>query len=230
LLSLYVLGVVVLGARLESLGRFAAYNAVFGALTMYFEFLSGGAPMGLALVLSIASAQTLDRGGDFKRIAFAAACFALGVVTIYAVKQTATAMIFGADVFTASGSRLESWMDGANPWQTTTQLFWQLRELTGGSQAGGVLLALSAIAAFFYSLFNLNGKGFQARAGHWGLVCAALVAPVWWMVFRLHSYVHAWMMVRIIIGFYAASFFLLANIHREQIARGFERLAQRWRA
>ena len=230
LLSLYLLTIVLGGKSLDSPIRFAMLNALFGALTMYFEFLSGGIPMGVSLVLAIASARALDRGGDMKKIFFAGCCFTLGVVTIYAVKQIATGIVFGSEVFGASGSRLSTWMGGVFPVTTIIRLFWQLRELAGGSQIAGGAMAAASIAAFFFAVYRLSDRKFPVQAGHWGFIWAALVIPVWWFTFSLHTYVHAWMMIRIMVFFNAASFFVLALIYRERIASAVEALAIRWRS
>lgn len=231
LLSLYLWGVVLLGRRLEGLNGLAAYNAVFGALTMYFEFLSGGAPMGASLVLAVAAAQTLDskiadRGRDWTRLIVSVGAYALGFAAIYLMKQAATTIVFGADKLAPSGSRLETWMTGANPFQVFGRLYTYLNEIGGGSQWIGVVLVGGALAALITAVVKM----IRARSGspaQWGLVAAALVIPLWYLLLPLHTYVHAWMMIRIVVCFMAAAYFLLAVLFKERLASALLRLAQR---
>lgn len=234
LLSIYLWGVVLLGRRLHGLNALAAYNAVFGALTMYFEFLSGGAPMGASLVLAVAAAQALDaktrdNARDWTRLAVSLGAYGAGFVTIYLMKQIATTMAFGADKLASSGSRLETWMTGANPFQVYGRLYTYLNEIGGGSQWIGVVIVGGALAALVAALVKM----IRARStipGQWGLVAAALVVPAWYLLLPLHTYVHAWMMIRIVVGFIAAAYFLLAVLHKAWIAETLVRLGERWRA
>lgn len=234
LLSAYLWGVVLLGRRLEGLNALAAYNAVFGALTMYFEFLSGGAPMGASLVLAVAAAQALqarprDDVLDWTKLAVAVGAYGAGFVTIYLLKQAVTAAVFGGDKLATSGSRLETWMTGANPFQVYGRLYTYLNEIGGGSQWIGVVLVGGALAALSAALVKMiRARG--AMPAHWGFVAAALVVPVWYLLLPLHTYVHAWMMIRIVIGFMAASYFLLAVLYKARLAETLTRLAERWRA
>jgi hypothetical protein len=233
LLSVYLWGVILLGRRLEGLNAFAAYNAVFGALTMYFEFLSGGAPMGASLVLAVAAAQTMDaktRGSvrDWIRLAVSLGAYGVGFVAIYLLKQAATAAVFGGDKLVTSGSRLETWMTGTTPFQVYPRLYTYLNEIGGGSQWIGVVIVGGALAALIAALTKMI-RARSAAPGQWGLVAAAMVIPVWWLLLPLHTYVHAWMMIRIVIGFNAAAFFLLAVLYKTQLSNTLSRLAERWR-
>lgn len=234
LLSLYLWGVVLLGRRLEGLNAFAAYNAVFGALTMYFEFLSGGAPMGASLVLAVAAAQALDAkmrdyARDWTRLIVSIGAYGVGFITIYLAKQIATTMVFGADKLASSGSRLETWMTGANPFQVYGRLYTYLNEIGGGSQWIGVMVVGGALAALIAALVQMI-RARSAAPGQWGLVAAALVVPVWYLLLPLHTYVHAWMMIRIVVGFMAAAYFLIAVLYKQQVAAALTRLAERWRS
>jgi hypothetical protein len=231
LLTLYLVGIVRRGDKLGGFTGLGIYNALFGALTMYFEFLSGGAPMGASLVLATAAAQAIDRkeANALPRLAFALITFGIGFVAIYAIKQIATVMVFGNDVFSSSGARLETWLGGATPFETFARLAENLRELGGGSQWIGVGLVLGAATALVASIVKLTRGKTSIKAPEWGFVAAALVIPVWYLIFALHTYVHAWMMIRIVVGFNAASYFLLFVVYRDAFAGALARLSERWR-
>lgn len=231
LLTLYLLTIACLRSRAENFFALGAINAAFGALTMYFEFLSGGAPMGAALVLSTAAVQSLDRkdGQALLRAGFALATYAIGFLTIFAIKQTATSIVFGADVVANSGARLETWLTGATPLQTFWRLDQNIREFGGGSIWIGRGIVLGAALALITSVVQLVLRKRGPRAPEWVFVAAALIIPAWYLIFSLHTYVHAWMMVRIVVMFNLAGYFLFATLNRDRIAAVVTRLAERWR-
>ncbi len=231
LLSLYLLAVVCLGDRLGSLSLSCAIAAIFGVLTMYFEFLTGGAPMGASLVLALAAAQSLDRtrAGDWARIAAPLAAFGTGFIAMYALKQIATSYVFGADVIAASGARLETWFSGAKVGETFRRLGFFSPVIAGGSIPIATLLITSSAAGLGAAFATLAFRWRTAPIGAWALAAAALIIPAWYLILRLHTYAHAFMMIRIMVSFFAASYFLLAVLYRRQIGTAVSRWAERWR-
>jgi hypothetical protein len=231
LLSLYLLAVISLGARLSSLSLACACAAAFGVLTMYFEFLTGGLPMGASMVLAVACVQTLDRprSGDWARVGITLAAFLIGFVGIYAIKQAVTGYVFGADVLTASGERLETWLSGAKIGETFMRLGFFSPVIGGGSVPMAALLIASSAAALGASVATLAFRWRTAPIGAWGLAAAALIIPAWYLTLRLHTYAHAFMMIRIMVSFFAASYFLLAWCYRERLGAALAKLVARWR-
>ncbi|MEJ0024017.1 MAG: hypothetical protein WDN76_11700 [Alphaproteobacteria bacterium] len=231
LLSLYLLTVIGLGARLSSLSLACGCAAAFGALTMYFEFLTGGLPMGLSMVLALACVRTLDspQRGDWARIGANAAAFLFGFVCIYAMKQTLTGYVFGADVLAASGERLETWVSGAKIGETFHRLGFFSPVIGGGSISMATLLIASSAGAFGAGVATMGFRWRTTPIGAWGVAIAALIIPAWYLTLRLHTYAHAFMMIRIMMSFFTASYFLLAWCYRDRIAATLTKLAARWR-
>ena len=117
-------------------------------------------------------------------------------------------------------------MTGADPFQVFGRLYTYLNEIGGGSQWIGVVLVGGALAALIVAVVKMI-RARSASPAQWGLVAAALVIPVWYLLLPLHTYVHAWMMIRIVICFMAAAYFLLAVLHRDQVAAALRRVAER---
>ncbi|WP_156926958.1 hypothetical protein [Azospirillum halopraeferens] len=77
-------------------GGFLVAVAVFGVLTAVFEFLTGGIPLGLALLLAlIALGEAPDAGTVLRRAVHAVAVFCIAVVTALAVKVLVVVAVFG---------------------------------------------------------------------------------------------------------------------------------------
>lgn len=230
LLSLYLLAVIGLGARL-TFAPAAVLAAAFGVLTMYFEFLTGGLPMGASMVLAIACVQRLDRpqSGDWARIGVTLASFLFGFACIYAMKQAATGYVFGADVFESSGARLETWFSGAKVGETFRRLGFFAPVIGGGSIPMAALLISASAAALGASIATMGLRWRATPIAAWGIVAAALIIPAWYLIVRLHTYAHAFMMIRIMWSFFAASFFLLAWCYRDCVGAALAKLAARWR-
>jgi hypothetical protein len=231
LLSLYPLTVIGLGARLGNFSVACACAAAFGALTMYFEFLTGGLPMGASMVLAIACAQTLDRprAGDWARIGLTLGSFLGGFVCIYAMKQMLTSYVFGADVLAASGERLETWLTGAKIGETFMRLGFFSPVIGGGSIPMATVLIMSSASALGAALTTLAFRWRSVPIGAWGIAVAALIIPAWYLAIRLHTYAHAFMMIRIMMSFFTASYFLLAWCYRDKIAAFATRMIERWK-
>lgn len=231
LLPLFLAGAVLGRRRLQGLAATGAYNALFGALTVYFELLMGGLPLGGCLVLTLAAAQALDAPDRpaLPRIAVAALGYAIGAVTLYAVKLAVTALAFDAPVAGAAAARLSTWTHG-DPLTVLAALAYNLRTIGGGSLWLGALGAYAGLFGLFVSLRRMTARPVDRNPAHWALVLAALAIPLWWWALPRHTTLHAWAMVRMTVGLEAAGLYLFALLHGPAITAALQRLIGRWSA
>lgn len=191
--------------------------AVFGALTMAFEFLTGGLPLGLCLTLAGAALAARD-GPEIGRrafdvsLAFLAACG--GMV---AIKVALTIALFGTGAVTGAASDLAVRMsDAVKPDQRVAP------DVAGVSQSllaglGEMAGTRPALAAMFLALSVALGAAGWSRLRHtpqralaaW-LAGSNLILLGWSAVFHEHFYIHAWFMVRIFAWTMATGFALFA--------------------
>jgi hypothetical protein len=146
------------------------------------------------------------------------------------MKQALTGYVFGADIMAASGERLETWVSGAKIGETFRRLGFFAPVIGGGSIPMAALLIASSAAALGASVATMGFRWRTTPIGAWGLVAAALIIPAWYLTIRLHTYAHAFMMIRIMWSFFAASFFLFAWCYRAQIGAAAAKIVERWRA
>lgn len=231
LFPLYVWGVLLLGRRLDSLFGLAAYNALFGVITMYFELLMGGAPIGASLVLTMTAAQLLDRprGDGVWRIFVAIAAFGGGLVTLYGLKMAATAVVFGPDILGAAASRLAGYVGGPSALAGLIGLARNAEYFSGGNAWMGCMLVLAALVALAMGLRRMVFPRLSHEPAHWALVGAAMIAPAWWLSLRLSTWVHPWALGRFVIALIAPSLFLFLVLEARPIGEALNGLADRWR-
>ena len=182
---------------------------VFGALTMMFELLTGGLPLGGAMVLGLGWFALRKAERSVRLVALGLVAFGLGAVVPMLTKIVLVASLFGTgDFFQMAiealnrvGSELPP---GYSELTVTSQLLLNLESLTPGSwitAAGALCLAL--------------GLGAVSLARHRDPECLLLLASaalifLWFAVFRQHTALHASFMVRILVWPIAAGFALVA--------------------
>lgn len=191
--------------------------AVFGALTMIFEFLTGGLPLGFAL--TIAGVAMAERRDDRLKVSLMSACaaFITAITTMVMIKIALTEIMFGPGAVTSAGSQLIDRLAGAAqfdqiPPPTIANIIIRvsrgLGEMIGGQPGLVVMILLLTIIFGTAGLVRLRGSDLRDRAT---LVAASnLVLISWVAVFNHHFYVHAWFMTRIFAWTVATGFALFA--------------------
>lgn len=194
------------------LERMVTLAAVFGAVIAYVEFLTGQAPLALALLLSVGAASMVGSGTPGAlagRYLWTAYAFVAGLVLCFAIKMAALLLI-GADTG-CFGSCLVHRMGGAVDGTPVTILY-ALQRLGGemavlgqGSPKLGLSLFLVAIAGLAGGAcarwLRLPGRLERIRTA--ALLGAAFVIPARYLVFLNHTIIHAWFMIRPLVGFIA---------------------------
>ena len=192
-----------LGARAVAVGA-----AVFGALTVQFEFLTGGLPLGLAIVLGAVPLALPEREGSPRAWIDAVVAYGMAAVTTMVAKLVLVAMAFPAGAFGAiehqllfrvgleQASRRDTAVGAA---EFVTHLWAGLEGMASGMHLlvlGSLLIALVA-GGWGYRQLRLSAEaGERFRAG--ALAASLLVPPLWLVLFWQHSAEHAWFMDRIL--------------------------------
>ncbi len=94
---------------------FAIVIATFACFTAYFEFLTGGAPIGVAAligVLVVNSLRVQDAELLRSRIWSGIAIYIAAFIAVFAIKVVAAAIVFGPDVVTDFASQLKTRISG----------------------------------------------------------------------------------------------------------------------
>jgi hypothetical protein len=193
--------------------------ACFGALTAIFEFLTGGIPLGLAIIvggLPFALADSAPRA-VLERVIEATAAFCAAVVACLAFKVMLALWVFGLESFRESAAQLSVRIGvGAGP--SDLGLLHMAKSLTKGLNSlaagmhvlAGAILATAAIAGLWGArqLAKSGDRVARARAFHLlasNAVIVALLALLW-----QHTIIHAWFMDRTFVWTIATGFALFA--------------------
>lgn len=194
-------------------------SGVFGALTMQFEFLTGGLPLGLAIVigaLPLALAQDAGMGATLLR---ATAAYATGAVVTALCKLALVAITFGGAALVAFGRQFlfraglsdVSQRDvPVGPGEFGDHLWAGLEGMAPGMHALIVGLLLIAVAAGIWGWRRLRREGGVARLRANAIAASMLVPPLWLVALWQHSAQHAWFMDRILAWDIAAGAMLFA--------------------
>lgn len=213
-----------------SILRISLLHAGFGVLTAYFEFLTGGIPLGLCLVfIGFAAHGLRDANYDvLGRAMGAAAAFIAGVLGAFITKLGLTVAVNGPSVITEFMSGLAhrtigDASSGANyPWDAARAVAAGAYEVGSGWAALGILLLGASAVIFAYALFDL----WRTRRAHAPpsrtilLILACLSVYLWWAVFAQHTVQHYFFMARIGVGSIIASALLAATIFHESLIAG----------
>jgi len=211
-----------IGARTAIAGA-----AVFGALVMVFEFLSGGLHLGLAAVIGgLPFALNPDaRRALAQTVAAAAFAFCAAAVTAYAAKALLALAIFGSATFVDTAMQLQMRAGLGGREGETVELVTSAKKLLKGFQglaAGMPALAFAvtalAAAAGLWAARRIHRGGSAPLSGPAAflllsnLAIFALLALLW-----QHSIVHAWFMHRTFAWTIATglALFLLAVLDRQ---------------
>lgn len=210
-----------------------AFGAVLGSFTILFEFLTGGIPLGLALVTGgLAFAiKPADRGAMLHTLLSAFGAFCAAVATGLIAKAIVTLNVFGLEAVRATGKELAARMaltDGPRG-AIDTGLY---------SFAKGVLKGLDGLVPGTHLMSALM-IGIALSAGGWGvrqlwasrddvlalrtraLLASNVLIAVMLLGFWQHTMIHAWFMDRVLAWTIASglALFALALLDRAQTER-----------
>lgn len=222
----YLLVLAVAAAR-GGLGRRSSLiaAALFGSLVAIFEFLTGGIPLGLAIIvggLPFALRDTTPRE-TFERMVEAAAAFCAAVVTCFACKILLALSVFGIDSFRESAAQLgvRMGMGGEQPdlgpLHMAKSLTKGLNSLAAGMHImAGAIPIMAAIAGIWAALALRRSPDPQLRARTWHLVASNGVIVGMLMLLWQHTIIHAWFMDRIFVWTIGTGFALFALAVKER--------------
>jgi hypothetical protein len=189
--------------------RLLVLAALFGSATAILEFLDGGSPLGLALVLGMSALDALDRRDTGDAAAGSAPIVQTGVglalayttaiVTALGLKVALSRWAFGPEGSSSFLNQLAMWVGGS---------VWTLVDAAEALDRNidvivplyddafrGLIVLLGAACLFVLARV-------MRRRGGAGIVLLSVgslaVVPVWYLVFRNHTTVHAWFMVRMV--------------------------------
>ena len=228
-----VLGYMLLlagAAASGGLGRWSALiaTATFGSLVAIFEFLTGGIPLGLAIVVGGLPFALCDSGPrpTLDRVVEAAAAFGGAVLACLVLKMLLALQIFGIESFRESALQLGVRIGMGDvppdlgPLRMAKSLIKGLSSLATGMHvmAGGILLIAVGFGGWgAHRLIASGDPRLKARALH--LIASNAVIAGMLLLLWEHSIIHAWFMDRILVWTIASGFalFALALVER---ARG----------
>jgi hypothetical protein len=208
-----LLAFIVTAARTSLLdmpsNAYVVLLAGFAALTAIFEFLTGGLPLGLAILIGMIGLQASSRHTArhvAARSVSGAAIFLTSFGLTFALKLALAWAVFGNAILSDFRRQLTHRVGSQLPTgqvATTLDLVnalrWNLGEIAWGSEvAGYALVAASAIAGMLgLARVYRNRADATAFTRAVLVVLSGLVVPLWYAVFRNHTIEHSWFMVRI---------------------------------
>jgi len=200
--------------------------AIFGALTIIFEFLTGGIPLGLALLiggLPFALQPLRKSEGEAlgRIVAEAVLAFCVSILVVIAIKAVLIVAVFGADAFGPIARQFSYRIGLAAPEvggeddngiaTLIANIIANLGVLATGQAIMAALLLLISMCAGGWALIRLARCGDAAISANAIALAASNLAIVGWMiVFMHHTAQHARFMDRILVWIIASGFSLFA--------------------
>ena len=212
LLMLGLAGLAAWPGMAGSLGAIVPYAAGFGAVVVFFEMFTGQLPTGVAWLAALTLAAARDeepRGAvPAPRIVLAAVtAFVLGATATVLVKQALAIGFVGQGAAGTFLEHLRLWMRVPAPsrrvpgiLQPYLGLLSQSGTLTFGSRPAGFAVIAAALVTWTVAVVR-GWRFWESGAGRDVLILlgAALVPAVWVLLLPNHTYVHAWLMVRLLV-------------------------------
>jgi hypothetical protein len=217
--------------------RVAAVAAIFGALTIIFEFLTGGIPLGLALLIGgLPFAIRPLRREEGERLggvlADAVVAFTAAITFIVGVKICLLVCVFGPGELASIGHQLFYRMGVAstpaygdlhrfgfvNSWSLILEGF---DALASGSELMGIcMVAMSAGAGIWALRRILQRNPSSSRNRAIALAASNLVLFGWMIAFSEHTVLHSHFMDRILVWTISSglALFALALMHERAAA------------
>lgn len=185
----------------------ALASAVLGALTMQFEFLTGGIPLGLAMVvgalpLALAQDEVIERSVMHAAIAFLSGAVATALLKLALIASTfgsAALLAFGRQLLFRAGLSDASERDLPVAAAEFADHMWAgLEGLAPGMHMliVGLLLCMIAAGAWGWQAMRQAGGVTRLRGGL--IALSMLIPPFWLVLLWQHSAQHAWFMNRIL--------------------------------
>jgi hypothetical protein len=195
--------------------------ALFGALTMMFEFLTGGIPLGLAALLGgipLALHSHRKPGASIPLIVAAAAAFCTAAILPLVFKLVLACIVFGPQVLTDFAGQLGTRMAAASAADVpqgglltlATKMIGGLSSLSGRMHLMAGLALLSAVVFGGWGVvkvLRLSSIDSTRSLACWLLLSVSPVA-LWPLLFWQHTIQHAWFMDRILVWPLAVGFVL----------------------
>ncbi|MET3438679.1 hypothetical protein [Sphingomonas sp. 1185] len=219
----YLLMLAVMGTGRGIGPRLAMLTAgLFGALTLTFEFLTGGIPLGLAAVIGgLAFAARPGEERAFAPLPVAPLAAYLGAIaTMVALKIALVAQVFGVRALRADAGQLQVrlGLDASHGETSDLGIVHMARQLAKGIDglaAGMPLMAgavvLIALVAGMWGARRLLARpdpAMRARVVALLLSNGAIAAML--VLFWQHTMIHAWFMERTLVWTIASGFALFA--------------------
>jgi hypothetical protein len=223
LLVAYLLFACVSAESGPSIKTMLVAAAAFGALTMILELLTGGLPLGVAMIVGT-SAMMLPRTASaqlpIKAMLSSLTAFLAAAITCVVCKLAASVTVFGSSVLYDYGRQLGTRMAlrKADNLPTSPALF--LQKLVGGlsslAEYSHVLVAGTILIAIIAGIWGLHSV---RRASPWPaertratlLALSTLPIALWFPLFWQHTIQHAWFMDRILVWIIVAGFWLFSE-------------------
>ncbi len=222
------------GASRKGLGAPALLilSAVFGSFTMIFEFLTGGLPLGAALMIGLVPLALRQDGVSVRIAGVTLQCllaFATAAVVCIVLKIIIALATFGLgvipDFVDALGKRMSigdtSSMPNGGLLLFGSKIVGGLSGLAGNMRLlAGLTIAL-AVGAGLWGITAIRKFSSSERLREQSLLLLAsnAVIPVWLAAFWQHTIQHAWFMDRILV-WPIASGFALFTLGMHQRSRG----------
>lgn len=198
--DIVLVGYVVVASFAADVSERAAVvsAAVFGALTMVFELLTGGLPLGLAVIVGLLSFS------DVRALVLSATAYLVAACTVFAAKIAAVAYVFGnieylGGIVLRTVGNTPSFMGDRSFGQA---IIGSMDALMPGlpALANGILILAIVFGA--YGLWRNPSR--QAK------IVALSSVPIfgWLAVFHQHTIIHAWFMDRMLTWVIASGFAL----------------------
>jgi hypothetical protein len=207
--------VVLLAFHAASLSHRAAVitAAAFGALTMIFEFLTGGLPLGIAAVTGLT--WFACRHPSVRTVVAAATSFTAAAGAAMAIKAAAVWAVFGSGAVASIENELSYRISGSTKTETSRSFFEAILQnfdaLVPGMAPFATAFLLISLVAGAWGIKKLhNLEAYLLGASN-------VMIVVWIIIFQQHTTVHAFFMDRILCWMISSGFalFLLACIRRE---------------
>ena len=229
-------GLIFWHRKLGDTGRLIPYCALFGAVVVYFEMLTG--PLPVAAGLLFPAVYLLSRLTDpsdtkinqhLRLAALALIAFAVGAILTVGARLLVAATLLqpnGLDLFVGNLSLYSQPLD-STPYvpgflRPLGRLFRRGAVLTYGSSWGLGALYTSVILSWLVSgWLAFKRATYLSRVDLLAFVIGAASIPVWTTILQSHTFMHADFMVRILIvpislG-WASMLWQLWSRHREQL-------------
>lgn len=194
------------------LGTIVPYAAAFGAAVVFFEMFTGQLPTAVAwlAVLTLAAARDERRQGAIsapRAVLAAVTAFGLAAAATVLVKQALALLLVGPEAGQGFLEHLDRYMslpEANGRWPGFLLPFVRLAQYSGaltfGNRAAGYVLILATALAWLAAAIRYwRQRGSDQGRDLLVLFGAALVSMFWILLLPNHTYIHAYLMVRLLV-------------------------------